>query len=435
MHWFNWLESLAHSSLLLTIAIGVIATIESVAVLGLILPGAFMMTAAASVAGNAGLSIPVMLLSGTIGAVIGDSISYWIGKTQRERIPRLWPFSRHPSWLERGEHFFARYGALSILIGRFVGPVRPLIPMVAGMMSMPQLRFLIVNVLSAIGWAPLYLLPGYYLGLNVHVSPIITWWLIGLCAIAGIAMVFFSWGRRLVERPHSPYRPALWMTGLGLLLFVMWTVIIWRTGDAPLTMDRMTYDLFLTLHHSPLWLTLATWLADIGDKPGILALATPWVLWWLLRRHYAVGLHWCAALGGVALLNTVIKHAIERPRPSLLLHSYSYPSAHTSCATVIFGLTAAFVARSLSPRLRNCCYWSAIAAVLIMALSRLVCAVHWASDLIGGMLLGVVVCGLTRLSYHRFAQQPIAWQGWWLPALMSVILLLVRINLGFIAGG
>lgn len=435
MHWFNWLESLAHSSLLLTVAIGIIAAIESVAVLGLILPGAFMMTAAASVAGNAGLSIPVMLLSGTIGAVVGDSISYWIGKTQRERIPRLWPFSRHPNWLERGEYFFERYGALSILIGRFVGPVRPLIPMVAGMMSMPQLRFLTVNVLSAIGWAPLYLLPGYYLGLNVHVSPVVSWWLIGLCLIAGTGMVVFSWGRRLVEQQESPYRPALWITGLSALLFIAWAGVIWRTGTTPLAMDRITHDLFLTLHQSTLWLTLATWLADIGDKPGIVALATPWLVWWLARRQYAVALHWCGALGGIALFNTLIKHMIERPRPSHFLHSYSFPSAHTSCATVIFGLTAAFIAQGLPPRLRSYCYWSAIAAVLIMAISRLVCAVHWASDLIGGMLLGLIVCGITRLSYHHFAKQPVSWQGWWLPALISALLLLVRINIGPVAGG
>lgn len=429
MQWFNWLEVLAHSSLLLTIAIGIIAAVESIAVLGLILPGAVMMTAAASVAGNAGLSIPVMLISGTIGAVVGDSISYWIGKTQRDRIPRLWPFSRHPNWLERGEQFFERYGGLSILIGRFIGPVRPLIPMVAGMMSMPQLRFLVVNVLSAIGWAPLYLLPGYYLGQNVHLSPVFFWWLVCFFGVMTVAMLIFSSGRRWLERNGTSYRPAFWLLIISLALLVPWTALVWHAGTTPLAMDRITHTLFATVHDTPLWLTLATWWAQVGDKPGVVALAAPWVIWWCARRQFAVGLHWIAALGGIAVLNTLIKHLVERPRPSALPTSYSYLSAHTSSATVICGLTAAFLAQQLPPRLRNYTYWGAIILAMLMGVTRLICAVHWASDVVGGLLLGAAVCAATQLSYRRFATHPICWKGWWLPACASLALVVVRINL------
>ena len=66
--------------------------------------------------------------------------------------------------LKRGEVFVHKYGVMSVFIGRFVGPVRALVPLVAGMLGMKPLQFTIANVASAIGWAPAYMLPGILLG-------------------------------------------------------------------------------------------------------------------------------------------------------------------------------------------------------------------------------------------------------------------------------
>ena len=101
------------------------------------------------------------LLSGAIlGAVLGDGISYWLGLRFGPNIKLIWPFSRNPSLLAHGEVLFQRFGGASVFIGRFFGPFRAAVPLVAGMMRMPLLHFWIANVASALIWAPALLLPG-----------------------------------------------------------------------------------------------------------------------------------------------------------------------------------------------------------------------------------------------------------------------------------
>jgi len=137
---------------------------ESLAVIGLFVPGlAFMAIIGLLI--NAGiLDVVPTLTYAILGAVVGDGISYYLGWRFKEHLAFYWPFSRFPKWLERGKQFFIDHGSKSIVIGRFVGPVRPFIPVVAGMMYMSPRMFLFANILSAIIWAPIYMLPGFLLG-------------------------------------------------------------------------------------------------------------------------------------------------------------------------------------------------------------------------------------------------------------------------------
>ncbi|ANF57872.1 bifunctional DedA family/phosphatase PAP2 family protein [Halotalea alkalilenta] len=463
MNLVAWVEPLTQTPWALLLLIGILAALESLAIIGLILPGAVMMTMAASLAGSVQLSVPLVLLSGALGATIGDGLSYWLGASQRHRIPKLWPLNRHPEWLERGQLFFHRYGTLSVLLGRFVGPVRPIIPMVAGMMCMPRRRFALVNALSALGWAPLYILPGYYLGqawsANLALSHDTMVWLIEFAFVTLLAILTFSWLRRLFDRPGIGYRSALgwarqsnagrrlWrrlngrfpgreppLASLALLLatgflFIVWTGVVLLHGREPLVMDLRGQAMFIELAKLGWPLSIASHFDLIGDTYGIAAFTLPWLVWWLYRRYYAVLLHWMLALGLISLLNTVLKQVIQRVRPDTpdhLANSFSYPSAHTSAAVVVYGLAAAFVAQRLPRSQRSWPYWAATLLIMLMAISRLAYGVHWASDLIGGALVGLMVCSTVRISYQYHAQQRLSWQHWpWVLGL-SIVLLLAR---------
>jgi membrane protein DedA with SNARE-associated domain len=72
----------------------------------------------------------------------------------------VWPLSRHPDLLPRGERFMARWGVLGIFIGRFFGPLRASVPLVAGILAMPFWRFQIANFASAFVWAAVLLMLG-----------------------------------------------------------------------------------------------------------------------------------------------------------------------------------------------------------------------------------------------------------------------------------
>lgn len=462
MNAHDWLTTLMPEPSWLFLIIAVIALIESLAVIGLAVPGVVLITAAASLAGHHDLSIRLLLIAAFIGAIIGDGLSFLLGYTQRERIPSLWPFNRHPQWLARGERFFARYGVLSVLIGRFVGPVRPIVPLVAGMMHMRPLTFLWSNLGSALLWAPAYVLPGYLLGrtwqqLLALPAGSERWLIVLALTVIALALAFsllrhqftreglvyrylaeFSrgrpWRRRLWDALSSSHQggefplASLALSIVSLTALSGWTLWVLE-HDGPLPMDRQLQGMIAALA-LPAVQQAAEWMAKAGDTLGVIALILPWAIWLLYRRQFAVALHFLGGLGAIALANTLFKQLAGRVRPNIpdyLMGSHSYPSAHTSTAVVLYGLAAAFIAESLPSRHRALAYWIAIAICVPMALSRLALGVHWLSDLVGGALLGLLVCALVRISYHRFAVRPMARAPWIRLGSASLALLMARL--------
>ena len=95
-----------------------------------------------------------------VGAALGDWLSYWLGYNYHDQILKMWPLRNHPDLIERGRVFFKRWGAWAIVIGRFLGPLRASVPIIAGITEMPRVRFQIANWASAFVWAAVLLAPG-----------------------------------------------------------------------------------------------------------------------------------------------------------------------------------------------------------------------------------------------------------------------------------
>ena len=169
------------------ITVFVVALCESLAVVGIIVPGVGLITAANIMAGNLQLDVFLLLSCAITGAFIGDLASFYLGRFFQPNLPNIWPFKQHPSWINNGHDFFARHGGKSIFFGRFIGPIRPFIPMVAGMMAMPYKRFMLLNGLSAIAWGVAYLLPSYYLGEQLNIKWLLSWQ--GLLALVVVSMI------------------------------------------------------------------------------------------------------------------------------------------------------------------------------------------------------------------------------------------------------
>ena len=138
---------------------------ESFVGLSLFFPGTTIMVVAGTLVRwplnpHGVLDVWPLLLGGILGAVLGDAISFWVGRRFGHLLEKHWYFVRHPDLLPRGYHFFERFGTASVFIGRFFGPVRAAIPLVAGIMEMPWQQFWIANIGSALIWAPALLLLG-----------------------------------------------------------------------------------------------------------------------------------------------------------------------------------------------------------------------------------------------------------------------------------
>ena len=141
--------------------LGAMAFGESLVLVGLFFPATVIMVFAGLAIQQGRLDAAPVMVWSIAGAVLGDIVTYWIGRWIGPGVVHHYPVNRDKTAVARARLFFRKYGFLSIFIGRFLGPVRPTIPLVAGIMRMSHLTFQVANVTSAIAWVPFMLFWGY----------------------------------------------------------------------------------------------------------------------------------------------------------------------------------------------------------------------------------------------------------------------------------
>ncbi|MBY6034173.1 bifunctional DedA family/phosphatase PAP2 family protein [Marinobacter daepoensis] len=415
------------------------ALIESLAIAGIIVPGVALLFAFAALAGKTGLALPEALLWAGLGAVAGDVISFGAGRLLQGRLNSVWPFSRYPGLIARGESFFNTHGGKSVVIGRFVGPIRPIIPLIAGALTMPWQRFLTFNLLSAVGWALVYILPGYVVGSALasdikpppHFYPVL--------AISGAALVLVylimlrlrlgvgegSWIYQRLEARMSQYDtthrfwrlysnerpsqqgefplPSLLLTLASLALFAGLAQLV-SVSDQIQQLNTQVLQWFSALRQPLLDLPMIA-VTLLGDPAVLVGAAVVAVLLLAFRGYYAAALH----IGVAALVTGLsvwwLKAGLGIGRPDLVMsapESGAYPSGHTAGMTVLVTLAASFIAGENRNRQRWQHYLILSLPLLPVALSRLYLGVHWFTDVLGGLFLGLAITGATRASYSRY---------------------------------
>jgi len=133
---------------------------ESLAFISLLIPAWGALVAIGALIGPSGVDFWPVLVAAALGAALGDWMSYWIGLKLEYSVAHMWPLSRHPTLIPRGEAFVKKWGIPGIFIGRFFGPLRASVPLIAGIFEMPFWRFQIANFSSAFVWAAVLLTLG-----------------------------------------------------------------------------------------------------------------------------------------------------------------------------------------------------------------------------------------------------------------------------------
>ena len=133
---------------------------ESLAFLSLVLPAWAALVGIGALAGVNGMNIWPIWVAGALGAALGDWLSYWLGKKLERTVGDLWPLSRHPDLIPKGEAFVKKWGVAGIFMGRFFGPLRASVPLVAGIFAMPYWHFQCANFSSAFAWVAMLLTLG-----------------------------------------------------------------------------------------------------------------------------------------------------------------------------------------------------------------------------------------------------------------------------------
>ncbi|ANB75430.1 phosphoesterase [Paraburkholderia phytofirmans OLGA172] len=415
------------------------AFLEAIAVIGTFIPGSTAMFLAGALAGTGSLSLGWVFLWAIAGAVAGDGMSFWIGNRYKDRIVQLWPFSKHPQVLDAGYRFFQKHGAKSVVFARFIGPLRAIVPVVAGMLCMTPVRFYAMNVLSALIWAPAHILPGVVFGASVLLAGAVSFRLVVIIALlVGIVWLSFramgfllshasawssaagrylgSWAcrhpgpfgrlaRQLLD-PEQPDASSVVVTSLlvlaaGALFFGVLEDVI--SGDPLVNVDLSVYH-FLQSVRTPWSDTVLAGLATLGSVFTLTALVVTVVVWMLLERRWRTIGYWLGAVVFSQLLIFALQFAMRRAPPNeFISDAYVFPSNHVAATVIVYGFLAFLLARRVGMLEGLFVATASTVVVIVVALSGLYFGRYWVSDAIGGAALAyiwVAIVSLTAMLRH-----------------------------------
>jgi membrane-associated protein len=177
------------------------ALLEAVPIVGSVVPGSTIILALSALVPGGDLRLEWVLAAAVAGAVLGDGTAFWAGHRSQREILSKWPMANYPGVIAQSEAFFNRWGALAVFFARFVPPVRALVPITAGALGMPPMRFYAVNIPAILLWAPAHVLPGVlaiaalheYGGLPHHGGIARHYWILAVvgCALIGALALWF----------------------------------------------------------------------------------------------------------------------------------------------------------------------------------------------------------------------------------------------------
>ena len=215
-----YLQHLITQSLAFTLMVVMfVAFLESLALVGLLLPGTVMMASIGALIGSGQVDFYYAWAAGIVGCLLGDWISYFIGRAFKGALHR-WSFlKKNKAMLDKTEHALHQHSMATVLIGRFVGPTRPLVPMVAGMLDLPPYKFALPNIIGCITWPPVYFFPGILAGVAIDIpasanSALFKWLLFAVAMLIWLA-AWLSW-RWWREGKRSNDRLSRWLSPLRL---------------------------------------------------------------------------------------------------------------------------------------------------------------------------------------------------------------------------
>ena len=136
------------------------ALLEAVPVAGALVPGSTIILALSALIPGGELKLWGVLAAAITGAALGDGTAFWVGHRSQREILSVWPLAKYPGVVAQSEAFFHSRGWLAVFFARFVPPIRAFVPITAGALGMPPLRFYGINIPAILVWACAHVLPG-----------------------------------------------------------------------------------------------------------------------------------------------------------------------------------------------------------------------------------------------------------------------------------
>jgi len=415
------------------VLVALLAAGEGAALIGLVLPGEASMLVAGVLVYEGRADLEPMLLAGCLGAVVGDSLGYWVGRRLARRLRSGFLGRRvgEERW-ERANDYLRTRGGRAIFIARFVGVLRALMPAIAGQAHFGYWRFLAYNAPGGILWTAGFITLGLAAGGSWH---LVEQWAgraaLVLGAVALLALGVFLAARwvaghfeqvtaardRLLEartmtrlrrrlRPQIDFlkrrldarqRFGLYLTvGVALAVAGAWAfgaVLEEVLGGGELALFDRSVLRFLIRHREPYLDRAMIRITFLGSTPfvaGVLALGA--IVAYARTKQSRWPAFLAATMVGGLALDDLAKALVGRPRPNLLplvdAQGSSFPSGHATAAAALFGALAFVFTRGIRWHTAVQIWAAAVFCAVVVGLTRVYLGVHWPSDVLAGLALG-----------------------------------------------
>ena len=454
----NYLQTYAYMGVIFAF---IVAFAESLPLIGTIIPSSVTMSIIGILVGRSVIALDATILWASLGALVGDTVGFFIGKYYNERLRIIWPFKRYPRWLTLGEDFFRKHGGKSILIGRFVGPVRSSVPLIAGLLKMSWFRFFVAAIPSAVLWAIAYLLPGVLIGavsLELPQDAITKFILIGFGIIVLLWFLFWiiqrsfsfltttingwidrlwSWlyhhhsSRfllRLITNHRTPTdHHQLTMALLAFLSFIMFLILLIVTVTlGPNTGLNEPLFHFLQSLRLPKTDKFFVAITMFGDKVVMMSISLLMIIALVIKKQWRSAFHLLAISLLAGAIFYFLKTLVYSPRPATFLvidRSSSFPSGHMGFSVTILGFIAFLTAQPLSKKWKWIPYTLASVLIILIGYSRLYLGIHWLEDVLASLFIGLTILSVVIISYRRYpSKQPFGNLKWLLCLIIAIVL-------------
>jgi membrane protein DedA with SNARE-associated domain/membrane-associated phospholipid phosphatase len=431
--------------------VGAMAFLETGAFVGFVAPGEFTVILGGVIAGEGEISILPLIGLVWLCAVAGDSVSFMIGhRVGRQFMLRHGPRIRiTEDRFRQVEDFFDRHGGKTIVIGRFLGFVRPLAPFIAGTSRMTYGRFLPYSVLGTGLWGSTFCLVGYIFWHSFdRVSKIAGRATLALGILAALIaagvyayrrlrdpaereklerwlerhpvlgrawrwagrplarftwpQIRFLWGRITPGNLGIEFTSSLAVAAAGAYVFVFFASMLHDDRYQRLTGDAPAFTVVAHLRNDTLN-DVAKLVTQAGALPFTLTLVAIGSLLLIWKQRPLELFALAGGFGLVVLAVHLAKDAIDRPRPlgSLVETVGSgFPSGHAAYATVYVAM-AVIASRVLGGIVsRAALVLAALIAAAVIGATRVYLRAHYLSDVLGGFALGLSIlafCGAVAL--------------------------------------
>ena len=408
-----------------------ISVLESIAFIGEIIPGTTLLVIIGAMAAKGLLDPEILIVASSLGAITGDVFSFWLGRKGEGSLGRFGRFVK-PEYLEKGREFVKRHGSKSILLGRFIGPLRPIVPFVTGLFGMSTRKFIIWDVISAVSWSMTYIYLGNALWIVWEFAKmwstrggvlvlllLATFITIHLLRkyIAHQSMVFLMhtgnvWDRlvnylqtrssgiiRFAGRRIDPNH----FTGLKLTLaflffvlcFAMLTSIVVGVAETNVVTDSdLRISSYLYIFRTPGMVEFFSWIGVLGNIWALVTLGVVVMVMMLLLKEPGYIFPMWIGIAGSYICNFAGGMFFKRPvpvMPAVAEHIYYFPSAYSTVSLMFYGYIIYFVLKaSENLRTKLNTVFLMVPVIILIGISRIYLGLHYFTDIEAGWALGML---------------------------------------------